>query len=66
MKSRRYKPAPAPLLKAKEDVKRALAVLNAHLLKKTFLASEAITAAARLAARLTACGWCRRYPRAQR
>ena len=31
--------------KAKEDVKRALAVLNAHLLKKTFLASEAITAA---------------------
>merc|ERR1719247_1154868 len=31
--------------KAKEDVKRALAVLEGHLLKKTFLVGEAITAA---------------------
>ena len=30
---------------AKEDVKRALAALNEHLLKKTFLVGEAITAA---------------------
>ena len=31
--------------KAQEDVKKALAVLEAHLLKKTFLVGEAITAA---------------------
>ena len=31
--------------KAQEDVKKALAVLNAHLMKKTYLVGEAITAA---------------------